>query len=181
MTLQLPRNTEVTVVDPVQKTTKFSQVWNIFFSLLAKLEWVATAGNIAFPATQVPSTDANTLDDYEEGTFTPTIFGTTAAGVGTYAAQTGNYTKIGNRVFIDIYLSWTAHTGTGDMEIRGLPFTAAANSGAALSYWDLTFTGVVRGHFGNGTTSIVLLHATTFTPLPIDAVGSIIAGGAYKF
>ena len=79
---------------------------------------------IKFPATQVPSADPNTLDDYEEGTFTPTIEGTTTAGVGTYSTQIGKYTKIGDMVYIIISLAWSAHTGTGTLAIKGLPFSA---------------------------------------------------------
>jgi len=83
---------------------------------------------ITFPATQVASSDANTLDDYEEGTWTPTIVGTTTAGVGVYSLQSGLYTKIGNRVFVEGYISWSAHTGTGNMRIGGLPFTINSSS-----------------------------------------------------
>jgi len=71
---------------------------------------------------------SNTLDSYEEGTFTPTAFGTTAAGTTTYAAQTGSYTKVGDTVHVDIYISWSAMTGTGDLRIGGLPFTSSSAS-----------------------------------------------------
>jgi hypothetical protein len=51
---------------------------------------------------------ANHLDDYEEGTFTPTV----SSGITspTYAVQTGRYTKIGNRVFYDLYIQTTGGT-----------------------------------------------------------------------
>jgi hypothetical protein len=88
----------------------------------------ATGVGVTFPATQVASSDANTLDDYEEGTWTPTIVGTTTAGVGVYSLQAGLYTKIGNRVFVEGYISWSAHTGTGNMRIGGLPFTINSSS-----------------------------------------------------
>ena len=88
---------------------------------------------ITFPATQVASSDANTLDDYEEGTFTPTIVGTSAAGTGTYTTQLGNYTKIGRIVTCDISLVWTAHTGTGNIDIGGLPFSVLTTSGYSAS------------------------------------------------
>lgn len=84
----------------------------------------ASGSGITFPATQSDSTDANTLDDYEEGTFTPTIVGSTAAGVGTYSQQLGIYTKIGRQVHFNVALAWSAHTGTGNMSIAGLPFTS---------------------------------------------------------
>jgi len=78
---------------------------------------------ITFPATQSASSNANTLDDYEEGTWTPTVSGGTTAGTGTYSAQNGRYTKIGNQVTVTAYVSWTAHTGTGGLNFTGLPFT----------------------------------------------------------
>ena len=86
------------------------------------------SSGITFPATQVLSTDPNTLDDYEEGTFTPIIIGTSTAGTGTYSQQFGGYTKIGRQVFFTITITWSAHTGTGNIGARGLPFTAANTS-----------------------------------------------------
>ena len=84
----------------------------------------STSGTgITFPATQSASSNANTLDDYEEGTWTPTVSGGTTAGTGTYSAQNGRYTKIGNQVTVTAYVSWTAHTGTGGLNFTGLPFT----------------------------------------------------------
>jgi hypothetical protein len=95
---------------------------------------------ITFPATQVASSDANTLDDYEEGTFTPAISGTTSAGTGTYTTQFGRYTKVGRVVTCDITITWTAHTGTGNLEIDGLPFsvltTTNYTASAAIGYFE---------------------------------------------
>ena len=71
---------------------------------------------------------SNTLDSYEEGTFTPTAFGNATAGTTTYGSQTGSYTKVGDTVHVDIYISWTAMTGTGDLRIGGLPFTSSSAS-----------------------------------------------------
>lgn len=64
------------------------------------------------------------LSDYEEGTFVPEIIGTVTAGVGTYQYQLGRYTKIGNRVYFNLYIQWNAHTGSGFMKVGGLPFTS---------------------------------------------------------
>jgi len=79
---------------------------------------------LTFPPTQIPSNNANTLDDYEEGTFTPVIAGATTAGTGTYVTQQGRYTKIGRTVTYTVNIEWSAHTGTGNTEIRGFPFSA---------------------------------------------------------
>lgn len=83
-----------------------------------------TSGQITFPAAQSASADANTLDDYEEGTWTPAIaFGGAAVGV-TYTAQTGYYLKVGSMVtaWARIDLS-NKGSSTGSMTITGFPFT----------------------------------------------------------
>ena len=67
---------------------------------------------------------ANKLDDYEEGTWTPSLVGSTTAGTATFVSgPTGTYTKIGNQV--TVYFDWniSAHTGTGALRVNGLPFT----------------------------------------------------------
>ena len=64
----------------------------------------------------------NGLDDYETGTWVPRIEGVSSAGTATYAQQVGRYTKVGNLVTIVGYLSWSSHTGTGSMIMRGLPY-----------------------------------------------------------
>jgi hypothetical protein len=83
------------------------------------------SGGVVFGATG-GSVSSKTLDDYEEGTWTPTLEGTTSAGTTTYTDQSGNYTKIGNTVIIGFYISFTAATGTGEMKLGGLPFTQNA-------------------------------------------------------
>ena len=89
-----------------------------------------TGGQIKFPSTQLPSADGNTLDDYEEGTFTPVFAGSGSNPSVTYSAQDGRYTKIGNRVYFSILLIITgvSSQGTGNILINGLPFSAAGSS-----------------------------------------------------
>jgi hypothetical protein len=60
---------------------------------------------------------ANKLDDYEEGTWTPSL-----PDGATYTIQTGTYTKIGNVVHIEMRLGWSANGSTIDFRINGLPF-----------------------------------------------------------
>jgi hypothetical protein len=89
---------------------------------------------ITFPATQDPSSNANTLDDYEEGTFTPSL-GDSASGVATMSVQEGKYVKVGKIVQFSLQIVWTAkNTWTGtNTKISGLPFAATSNTGAY--YW----------------------------------------------
>ena len=78
----------------------------------------ATGTGITFPATQSASSDPNTLDDYEEGTWTPTNGG----GMSGFTAIDGTYTKIGRAVQVRGSFSITAVTT--NMFLGGLPFTS---------------------------------------------------------
>jgi hypothetical protein len=88
----------------------------------------ATGAGITFPATKSPSSDANTLDDYEEGTFTPTFaFSGGSTGVA-YSEQSGRYTKIGRQVTVECELILSSKgSSTGRVQIGGLPFTSISN------------------------------------------------------
>ena len=68
---------------------------------------------------------ANTLDDYEEGTWTPTIYGDTTAGSTSGGTIGGTYTKIGNMVIAAFsFLDITVASAAGVLKIGGFPFTA---------------------------------------------------------
>ena len=71
------------------------------------------------------------LDDYEEGTFTPSFNMTSGGHNVTYSVQQGNYTKIGNVVSIEIYLNIGTinANGSGSLRIGGLPFTKTGRYG----------------------------------------------------
>ena len=87
----------------------------------------ASGAGISFPATQSASTDANTLDDYEEGTWTPTLSASpTAPTVTTYLERIGYYTKVGNLVTVhcEIRATLSAAGSAGTARITGLPFVA---------------------------------------------------------
>jgi hypothetical protein len=134
---------------------------------------------------------ANALDDYEEGTFTPTIVGTSTAGTATYGAngQVGRYTKIGNRVFFDLYLAWSAHTGTGDLQINGLPFTVQNTTNLNRTYStifsSLTLTaGSIGAAFSSpNTTTIALRQLPTgggaVATIPMDTSAQISISGSF--
>lgn len=65
----------------------------------------------------------NLLNVYTVGTWTPTLAGSAVAGTSTYTNQNGYYTKIGNMVTIWGLVTTSAATGTGDVNLGGLPFT----------------------------------------------------------
>jgi hypothetical protein len=96
-----------------------------------------TAGSISFPSTQAASTDPNTLDDYEEGTWTPALTFSTPGNLSvTLDSAVGAYRKIGSQVIVtcDIATSAFSHsTASGNLHITGLPFTSANTSGQTHS------------------------------------------------
>jgi hypothetical protein len=82
----------------------------------------STSGaGITFPATQSASSNANTLDDYEEGTWTPT------APVG-LSISTANYQKVGNTVLINAFININSNSNTATFLISGMPFGLATGS-----------------------------------------------------
>ena len=142
-----------TTPDGASSPTERARITNAGDFLIGKTTTTTNGGKlqvsngITFPATQVACTDVNTLDDYEEGTWTPTILGSSTAGAGTYSAQGGLYTKTGNTVVVQFVVSWTAHTGTGNLLIGGLPFTVTglgSSTAWATGYaTNLTITGTL--------------------------------------
>jgi hypothetical protein len=131
---------------------------------------------------------ANALDDYEEGTFTPTVYGLTTAGTGTYSAQTGNYTKIGNRVCFTLSLTWSAHTGTGNMQIAGLPFVPAAsenNRACTLIANNITLTAnnFAAGFYANTVAEVLVrqqpVGGGALAFVAMDTAGTFYVSGTY--
>jgi len=118
----------------------------------------------------------NALDDYEEGTFTPTVDYSTS-GTPTYAVQNGVYTKIGRSVQVQIVLSWNENGAVGDITIQGLPFTSVNTYRSIPSILSFGLTGLptaisVTGIvFGNSTSISLFLNdnaATTLTDAYTD-------------
>ena len=108
----------------------------------------ATGTGIAFPATQSASSDPNTLDDYEEGTWSPVVTAESGS-ITTYAINSANYTKTGNTVFV--YVRFTvSDKGTGsNFVVSGLPFTSAAE---LLGNWaETNLLGLTGFMFTAGT------------------------------
>jgi len=101
------------------------------------------SNGITFPATQSACSDANTLDDYEEGTWTPSLGGNT-----TYSIQSGKYTKIGRFVYVSAVMAVTT-LGTGSTSrISGLPFAMSGspgggNMGGGVYYWETLAVNVI--------------------------------------
>ena len=118
---------------------------------------------ITFPATQVASSDPNTLDDYEEGSWVPTL------NSGTFSAASCRYTKIGNMV--TIFFDVTVGTGGGD-RITNLPFAAASTSTVANGIYTNNQT------YAAGTTAPVVVVGGSSSTLFFRTVGTGVAFSA---
>jgi hypothetical protein len=130
-------------------------------------------GQIVFPATQNASANANTLDDYEEGTWTPSIGGTA-----TYTPAKGTYTKIGKLVTFQMTL-YVATLGTGSQDtISGLPFTNTGAGGdmmgATMNYFgDLNVSVNYLAGYIPGSSSSIIMTGTTSTAASISVLNVI--------
>lgn len=125
-----------------------------------------SAGQVVFPASQNASANANTLDDYEEGDWTPIIGGTGGTSGQAYTTQTGKYTKVGKLVVAEFLVTLsTAGTITTAPMIGGLPFTVETTvGGSCCSSWANLVSGV--GLVGiepvTGTTYAALTYTNNF-------------------
>ena len=95
----------------------------------------ASGSGIDFSATSNSSgtMSSELLDDYEEGSWTPVIKGSISAGTATYTTRGARYVKVGRLVHIYADVRWSAHNGSGGLEVHGLPYAQVGG------YW---------GHFG---------------------------------
>lgn len=139
----------------------------------------ASAGQIKFPAAQNASADANTLDDYEEGTFTPVVKDAAAGNAATASTSTGTYTKIGNVVnfsilFIDI--NTTGLTAGNQVYITGLPFIMTSSNPYPCRLASCTPTTGAVFATGSGSQSYLSLENATTTGIAIFTVSQITSG-----
>jgi hypothetical protein len=129
----------------------------------------ASGSGISFPATQSASTDANTLDDYEEGTWTLTVTPGSGA-ITSYTVQSAKYTKIGNLVTAIIKFTITNNgTGASFLQIN-LPFTSADECVGTIRENNIT------GTQGNIRTSGANAFLLTYNSLYPAQTGAVITG-----
>ena len=128
----------------------------------------ANGTGITFPSSQNQSSNANTLDDYETGTWTPTLSSDgTPPTVSSYNQRLGSYTKIGNLVTATCTIRATlSSAGTGNALVTGLPFSSAGYlDGVALGLRDiLTNVNPVYTYVSGATVSFNAGYVTGATP-----------------
>jgi hypothetical protein len=153
-----------TIVGVQSGPTDVQYTWANGAAYVAGHLGVATATSITFGGTA--------LAHYVEGTWTPTIVGSSSAGTATYVVQVGSYERIGRQITCRFYIQFNTWTGTGpSVSIGGLPLTSAATTNdygfcnislysvAGLPAGSYGMTGVVAP----GTSSVVLTSNSNTT------------------
>jgi hypothetical protein len=156
-----------------------------------------SGGQLAFPASQSASADANTLDDYEEGTWTPVLSFLTPGDLSvSYSVQVGTYTKIGRLVQVSGQVTTSAFTFTtasGNVRLTGLPFTSA-NVSNQNAFGGCQWSGVTKATYTHAcavvfsNVSIMNFSASgsgvalaNITAADMPTGGSVILGGSVAY
>lgn len=129
---------------------------------------IASYGSITFDGT-------NILSNYATGTFVPTLNGSTP-GTTTYSLQTGYYTRIGNMVYVQGYVTLSASTGTGLVTLGALPFTIK-NQTNEFPMGSILWQGGASWVWPTGATSLNVVGVVNTTTAILWASGSAVTGG----
>lgn len=147
------------------------------------------SGQIKFPSTANPSTDVNTLDDYEEGTWQPIVKSSGTSGTQTYSRQEGKYVKIGKQVTLTFRVTITAKASgmTGNAVIEGFPFAVNGYCGITIALvFGLTmvsgYTVNISAYGADSTIWLISLSDGSWSSIPIANLASnfdMIASATY--
>jgi hypothetical protein len=138
----------------------------------------STSGSgLTFPATQSASSDANTLDDYEEGTWTPTD----ASGASLSLTAAGNYTKIGRLVTVRFSITYPTTSSTSSAIIGGLPFTNQVEGGYAHTYTSSNTAPIFGRQGGAGSTTLLVLNYNFSTNITNVQLSGTATSGMYIY
>jgi hypothetical protein len=158
--------------------------FNLSGSVVLKGGFVDANGTgITFPATQSASSNANTLDDYEEGNWTPTD----ASGAGLSLSVAGaTYTKIGRTVYLQMYVTYPSTSNSNSASIGGLPFTSASTPSNAYGYLmgrTQNNTGnMITWQIGGGGSELICNYGWNSVAQPLNSTLSgafILVSGTY--
>jgi hypothetical protein len=132
------------------KKAEFTFTGNLSFNSGLGIDFSATSG----------TGTSELFDDYEEGVWTPTLFGAGTTGSYTFTTQSGRYTKVGDVVYVTAQLTVNAvNTAlSGNVRFGGWPYSSGTNTGLRLTVtssgvnWDSSTYDHYYGYFAGGTT-----------------------------
>ena len=151
----------------------------------AKWRNLSLSGGVVFgDAGGTGTSTSNTLDSYEEGTFTPTV--TSGVTSPLYTNQSGSYTKIGNHVYFQFRVDLSSGTAAvSQFKFGGLPFTSQSTAnygGAWISYSQgfLDNLGTASWHIGPNNTEVLAYEpdGSIMTGIELEAIGNVL-GNVY--
>jgi hypothetical protein len=131
-----------------------------------------TSGGIVFPATALDTDQANTFDDYEEGSYTPThdFQNSTQESNKSFTVQEGLYVKVGQSCLVEAYISGGYSGGNQDNVNGSLPFTHTGLASAGSGGTSVVMTG--NGQNFNGTLIYVNDNQAIYTYCSTFGVGN---------
>ena len=165
------------------------------FDIAGSTKWTLNSSGNLFPAATsqgicfgvTSDTAANRLEDYEEGTWTPIIVGSSSAGSGTYSTQSGTYTKIGRTVTFEFALTWTNHSGSGYIYIGGFPFNSATQTYYPVQTEQITLGSgnvAITARIESSSNQGFLINSPTGggdrAAIAMDTTGSVNGSGTYQ-
>jgi hypothetical protein len=136
---------------------------------------IQSGGGISFNG---DTAAANALDDYEEGTWTPTAVG----GFTGFNINSANYTKIGRSVTVNAYVNAMAGASANAIVVGGLPFTSIGSSSYHTGVLDTSnsYTGVARVRTGSTSIDFYKTDSTTSSYLGTQNTGHMIFSLTYQ-
>jgi hypothetical protein len=151
---------------------------------------VANGHGIDFSATGDPTQGSGTselLDDYEEGTWTPTLLGSSSHPSVTTSVAAGKFVRIGGLVFIqwNMIITNVASSGSGNAQVGGLPYAMVGNTYQGyigIMYNDVWSNETQKGYIPNGGAYISLVPTgRTQTNLGVGTVSTGYFGGGGSY
>ena len=133
------------------------------------------SSGITFPATAVAATDPNTLDDYEEGTWTPANSVTTLTN-----GATATYTKVGRLVYVNFDFTLATNASGSAVAITGLPFTAGSQCFGVIMSDNFNILNAFPFVASGSSTIQFQFSATTGGGRDTVAYSRIVSGGVVR-
>jgi hypothetical protein len=159
--------TAIAAANTLTGTALASSVVTSSLTSVGTLNNLTTSGTTTVPNVKISGTasaDVNTLDYYEEGTWTPTLVGSTVSN----GTITGRYTRIGNTVTIAFFLTGVTISGTPTAEVSGLPFASGSRCIAPVYHANAFGFGYILAYTTSGSSSIRFSNVQTATATDVS-------------
>jgi hypothetical protein len=162
----------------VNSLTDTVRLWNkngFAGTFIGNLTGNVTGSNFKFPVIQVPSADVNTLDDYEEGTWTPIV--TAFTGTITSYTASGSYIKIGKLVYYSITIAITTNGTGASIGYATLPPFLPSGYASGMGR-NVTSNGMLYGQITSGSNLLAIFKYNETYPFVSGTI--VFISGTYE-